>query len=372
MMPSGSIAGASIAPERQVQLQPRQSSRQREGVSLEKTQLIAKIEELTKKDNDLVGKKCANLGELHKIGVRVPSGFALSVAAWERFVELTGIEKDMRQIFSENKKNLHQPSEGQKVSASIRALIEGQTMPYELRQMITEAYRTLGSQRGVKNMPVAVRSAGVVSMPGAMETYLNVRGEDEVVEKVLRVWSSAYTYRAILYRENQGLNPGYAPIGVAVLQLVNAKCAGVLMSANPTSGNTNEMVIESNWGLGESVVSGVINPDRFTVSKEGLSLAARVINTKMKMFVPKDYGSELIDTPPNLQATPCLEDREVLELARISLEIEKHFEGPTDIEFAYASDIAFPDSLYFIQARPMKALPKYRDAVDKILDRMLG
>ena len=152
----------------------------------------------------------------------------------------------------------------------MRELIEAQEVPREIGDVIRGSYRQLCQKTGMNDVPVAVRSAGAVSMPGAMETYLNVRGEEEVLKKVLRVWSSAYTYRAILYRHTQNLSVDYAPIGVAVLQLVDAKSAGVLMTANPTSGNTGEMVIESNWGLGESVVSGIMNPDRFNVAKAGI------------------------------------------------------------------------------------------------------
>jgi pyruvate,water dikinase len=330
------------------------------------------IEELCQEDNELVGKKCANLGELARIGVKVPPGFAVSIGAWERFVDLTGLAEPMKRLFEERREELSSPAKGQKVSQSVRELIEVQEMPDEIGGVIKSSYRELCQKAGIPELPVAVRSAGTISMPGAMETYLNVRGEEEVLRNVLRVWSSSYTYRAILYRRTQNLSVDYAPIGVAVLQLVDAKSAGVLMTANPTSGNTGEMVMESNWGLGESVVSGVMNPDRFNVAKEGLTITSRTINRKLRMVVSKGVGTEMIDTPAELQEVASLTDDEVRELARASLEIEKHFGEPTDIEWAYAAEAPFPESLYFLQARPMKPLPIYKDAIDKILDRMLG
>lgn len=338
---------------------------------MEKRGFIYWIDELRKEDNDLVGKKCANLGELASILVKVPPGFAISVGAWERFVELTGLTSAMNQLFEERREELLSPAKGQMVSQSVRELIEAQTMPEEISGPIAGNYRLLCQKTGVRDVPVAVRSAGAISMPGAMETYLNVRGEKELLRNVLRVWSSSYTYRAIFYRHNLNMSVDYVPIGVAVLQLIDAKSAGVLMTANPTSGSTGEMVIESNWGLGESVVSGVMNPDRFSVTKEGLTITSKVINKKLKMVVAKGDGTELIDTPGELQETSSLTDDEVGELARAGLEIEKHFDGPTDIEWAYSSQTAFPENLYFLQARPMKPLPKYKDAIDKILDMML-
>lgn len=338
---------------------------------MEKTGLIHWLEELCQEDNNLVGKKCANLGELTKIGVRVPPGFAISVDAWKEFVEMTGIAETMKRFFEEEGSHLDTPAEGQKLSRSVRELIEAQEVPGEIGDVIRGGYRDLCRKTGTKNVPVAVRSAGAVSMPGAMETYLNVAGEEEVLMKVLRVWSSAYTYRAVLYRHTQHLSVDYAPIGVAVLQLIDAKSAGVLMTANPTSGNTNELVIESNWGLGESVVSGIMNPDRFNVAKQGLAITSRTVNKKLKMVVSRGDGTEMIDTPAEMREACSLTDDEIRELARAGLAIEKHFSGPTDIEWAYAAQPSFPESLYFLQARPMKPLPKYKDAVDKILDMML-
>ncbi|MFC1863708.1 PEP/pyruvate-binding domain-containing protein, partial [Thermodesulfobacteriota bacterium] len=223
---------------------------------------------------------------------------------------------------------------------------------------------------GLSEVSVAVRSAGAISMPGAMETYLNVRGRADVLKKILQVWGSAYSYRAVLYRHNHNMTVEYASIGVAVLQLVDAKAAGVLMTANPTSGNTTEMVMESNWGLGESVVSGVINPDRFSVGKKDLSMT-RVINKKLKKVVPAVNGTEMIDVPIEFQEVPSLTDDEVTQLAKEGLKIESHFNEPTDIEWAYSTERAFPENLYFLQARPMKPLPRYKDAIDRVLDMMI-
>ncbi len=130
------------------------------------------------------------------------------------------------------------------------------------------------------------------------------------MKKIVRVWGSAYTYRAVLYRRSHNMNVQHASLGIAVLELVDARAAGVLMTANPTSGDTGEMVMESNWGLGESVVSGVINPDRFNVGKKDLTIT-RVINKKLKKVVPAGDGTEMIDVPTELQELPSLTDDEV-------------------------------------------------------------
>ncbi len=339
---------------------------------MERKQKIYWMGELCREHNDVVGKKCANLGELASIGVRVPKGFAVSVHAWQRFVEITGIAGEMKRLFEEEGRDLHVPSKGQKVSSSVRALIEAQKVPAEISDVVLKSYERMCEDTHVSEIPVAVRSAGAVSMPGAMESYLNVRGHGDVLNKLLRVWSSAYTYRAVLYRHTHNLAVDYAPIGVAVLQLVEAKAAGVLMTANPTSGNTDEAVIESNWGLGESVVSGVTNPDRFNVAKDDLTITSKVINKKVKEVITREDGSVLADVPAGLQQMPSLTDEEVRLLAQESFRIERHFGEPTDIEWAYESGQSLEESLYFLQARPMKPLPKYKDPIDKVLDLMLG
>ena len=329
------------------------------------------IEELRKEDTEQVGKKCAILGELAAMGARIPPGFAVSVAAWERFMEHTALAGQIRDLLTEHQADVESLAAGERVSRAVRELIEAQSIPDELRDALCQSYASLCERTGMEDVPVAVRSAGAVSMPGAMETYLGVCGMKDLFAKVLRVWSSAYTHRAVLYRRKQNLSLEYAPIGVGVLQLVDAKAAGVLMTANPTSGDTNEIVIESNWGLGESVVSGDVTPDRFNVSKNGLQLTAKLLNRKTKMVVLAGTGAELKETPAELQACPSLSDEEVRALARAGVEIEGHFGGPTDIEWAFSAAGPAPDQPYILQARPMKPLPTYRDPIDKILDMML-
>jgi pyruvate,water dikinase len=329
------------------------------------------FDELGKEHNDLVGKKCANLGEMTKMGVRVPTGFAISVDAWARFMEMSGVGVRIKRFFEQHKDEFSAPTKGREASSKIRELIETQEMPDEMVHQIARNYELLCEMTGVCDVPVAVRSSGAVSMPGAMETYLNIKGEEDVVKKVLKVWGSAYTHRATVYRFQEGLPIDYAPIGVAVMRLVDAKAAGVMMTANPTTGNTSEFVIESNWGLGESVVSGITNSDRYIVEREGMKITDRAINKKLKRVVMGGNKTEVADMPVELQEVSSLTDEEIIELAKVGLKIEEHFQVPTDIEWAYDANCPFPENLFLVQARPMKAMPKYRDAVDKILDMLL-
>lgn len=329
------------------------------------------FDELCKEHNDLVGKKCANLGEMTQMGLRVPTGFAISADAWARFAQMSGVGEKIKRFCEQHKEEFTAPTKGREASLKVRELIETQEMPDEMAREIARNYELLCQLNGVDDVPVAVRSSGAVSMPGAMETYLNIRGETDVVKKVLKVWGSAYTHRATVYRFQQGLPIDYASIGVAVMCLVDAKAAGVMMTANPTTGNTSEFVIESNWGLGESVVSGIVNSDRYIVDREGMEITDKAINKKLKRVVLGGNKSEVDDMPIELQEVSSLTDEEIMELAKVGLKIEEHFGVPMDIEWAYDANRPFPENLFLLQARPMKALPEYKDAVDKILDMML-
>ena len=149
-------------------------------------------------------------------------------------------------------------------------------MPPDMERTVREYYAILCQRTKCEETPVATRSAGPVSHPGQYETYLHVKGTDDVVQNVIRVWASTFNTRSIIARARLGLPVEHDPIGVAVLTMVDAKAAGVMFSLNPTDGDETKVVLEGNWGLGEAVVSGSINPDRFLVDKILLQIEERI------------------------------------------------------------------------------------------------
>ena len=161
-----------------------------------------------------------------------------------------------------------------------------------------------------------------------------------------------------------------APIGVAVIRMVNAKCAGVVLTVVPTSGDVEHVVIEGNWGLGESVVSVDITPDNFIVNKASLAIE-RKVSKKTKCVVSTGNGTVKADVPLRLQDLPCLEDEEIRELVRIALRVEKHFGKPQDMEWVVDRDLPFPENVTWVQARAAKFTPKRIEAdADYIVDQM--
>jgi pyruvate, water dikinase len=325
--------------------------------------------ELDKEANDSVGKKCANLGELTKIGLRVPPGFAISVDGYRMFMEETGVGEEIKEYVKREFKDTKDVAQELEASKAIRSIIEGKEMPSKMQEELVTHYKKLCEECQQTDLSVAVRSSGAVSMPGQMETYLNVRGAQEVVKKVIEVWGSAFTARAISFRFQQGLPIDWAPIGVAVLKMVNAKCAGVVLTVIPTTGDTSKIVIEGNWGLGESVVSGEINPDRYIVDKETLDVERTVVE-KTKMVVYGNKGTTLVDIPEEKKRLPILVEEEVQEIAKISKEVEQHYGAPQDIEWVIDLDLPFPKNLFFVQARPAKSVAKKGNDADYIIDLM--
>ena len=316
------------------------------------------LDELSKEHNDIVGKKCANLGELVKLGLRVPYGFALSVAAYETFMEQTGLKDTVVQIVEkETKAGLDVDKEIDKMialSANIRETIERCDMPPGLARQISDYYAELQRKVGITDVPCAVRSSGAVSMPGQMETYLNVKGESEIIRHVKRVWASAFTTRAIVFRIHNNMPISWAPIGIAVIMMIEAKSAGVILTVLPSAGDLERAIVEGNFGLGESVVSGEITPDSFIVNKKDMCVESRSIGEKTKMVVYGESGTTVEDVPVELRKTSCLEDHEILELVRIAKDAENHFGNPQDMEWVVDKRFVFPENIFWVQARGAK------------------
>ncbi len=325
------------------------------------TRVILWFEELTKDDVPLVGGKNANLGEMLNAGIPVPPGFAVTAYAYKRFIEETGIKDKIYKILREKAPaGAAKPEDYIEASKEIRALIESTPMPKDIEEEIRKAYRELCRRVGKEEEYVAVRSSATAEdLPGAsfagqQETYLNVKGEDDVVEKVRKCWSSLFTPRAIFYRESKGFEHEKVLISVAVQKMVNAKAAGVMFTIHPVTGEKNKIVIEGNWGLGETVVGGKATPDEWVVDKNTLEIIEERISEKSIMAIrdPKTGKTVEVPVPDELKKKPCLTKEEVKKLAELAILIEKHYGIPMDIEWAIDRDLPFPRNVFIVQARP--------------------
>jgi pyruvate,water dikinase len=329
------------------------------------------LEELGKEHNDLVGKKCANLGEMTKLGMRVPPGFAITVDGYQKYMELTGLAARIEAYFASLGADLARSIAKQREASRVaREMIEAAPLPAAMADEIERHYEALCARCRARDVPVAVRSSGAVSMPGQMETYLHVRGGAEVKRRVVEVWESAFNTRAIAFRLEKGMAVDCAPIGVAVIKMVDAKSAGVVLTVAPLTGDTDRAVIEGNWGLGESVVSGEITPDHFTVEKATLAIEKQV-QRKLRWVVSTGQGTVKGDVPAELQDQPCLTDAEIHELVRVALDVERHFGVPQDMEWVVDRDLPFPENVFWVQARPARYAPRKKNAeTDYLVEQM--
>ncbi len=329
------------------------------------------FEETGKEHNDILGKKCANLGESTRRGFPVPPGFSISIGLYRKFLEESGAKKEMEHYIATfgdlKKKNI---DVFQRLGKTLQGIIFRNEIPSELKDGIILYYEELCKKIGISDVAVAVRSAGTASRPGMFDTYLNVRRADNVLCKVKEVWASAFTPRAIAFRIQKNIPMFGDELGVCIVKMVNAKSAGIGFTVDPITGNDSEILIEANWGLGEGVVTGSESIDKFIVDKESLAIKEKEIGGKIKHVIMKEKGSEWEYTENDLKSIPCLNDEEIIEVAKLALKLESRMGCPQDIEWAFDSDFSFPDNLFLLQTRPAKVFVKKLSG-DQLGDRLI-
>ncbi len=315
------------------------------------------LEEISANQNDLVGKKCANLGEMTRAGIRVPHGFVLSLKAYNEFLGRSGALEKMKayvDTFRADPENLTDVPKYEEASSVMRSIVESGVMPDDMEATLITYYADLCRKSGCVDIPVATRSAGTTSHPGQYETYLNISGREQLIKNIIKVWSSTFNTRSLISRARKDLPLYHDPIGVAVLQMVDARAAGVMFTLNPLNGDVSKIVIQGNWGLGESVVSGVTQADEWIVDKVTLEIISKRTATKVAEHVvdPVTGNVVMIESPQERRDALCLKDEEVAELAKLGKSLERHFETPQDIEWAITGDLPFPQNVFALQTRP--------------------
>jgi pyruvate,water dikinase len=311
-------------------------------------------------DGGRVGPKMARLGQLASTGWRVPDGYAVTARALEGWLPAPA-QADLHRLFSTPPPGDHQRLA--RLSEQARQIIEGQPLPPRLADAVAAAHARLEQRtgRGVA-LRVAVRSSAVgedghaASFAGQYETYLGVSGLDEVLRHIAKCWASGYSAHALEYRRRFG---GSGPLrandlAVGVLELVDARSAGVAFTLDPVTGDRDRLVVEANWGLGESVVSGQVTPDYWTVERDSGRILERRVGAKLVWSVLADSGSGtvLAPLPAELAQAPCLSDDEVRYICRQAAAIEAAEGTPQDVEWAIVRDLEFPDGVFFLQHRP--------------------
>jgi pyruvate, water dikinase len=350
----------------------------------EKGKYVRWYETVGNDDVPIVGGKNASLGELLRglkdAGVRVPNGFATTAEAYRAFIDANNLEDKIRSELKElegGKKSLD------KVGRTIRRIIRNGSFPDEVEKDIREAYRELSKKYKKDEVDVAVRSSATAEdLPGAsfagqQETFLNVVGEDELIEACRNCYASLFTDRAISYRIDQGFEHMKIALSAGVQKMVRSDLAGsgVMFTLDTDTGFPDVVEINAAWGLGENVVQGRVNPDEYLVFKPLLDvdgscpIIQRTKGAKEQKMVYSKKGATTpvknVDTTKSERAKYVLDDKEICELARWAMAIEKHYKRPMDIEWAKDGE---QNKIYIVQARPetvqskkqLSALKTYR------------
>ena len=310
-----------------------------------------------------VGGKGASLARMVAAGLPVPPGFHVTTDAYRRFVDENHLGEGILSVVAQAQAN--DPTTLDRASEQIQALMGKGTIPGEIAEMIRERYGEMGA-----DVPVAVRSSATaedlpgMSFAGQLETYLNVRGGDEVVDAVKQCWASLWTGRAIGYRQRQGIRPEDVSIAVVVQQLVAAEAAGVAFTANPVTGARDEVMINAAWGLGEAIVSGRVTPDTIVINKQTGAIASQEIASKEVMTVRLREGTREEPVPAGKCQRAALEPAQAAELARLGVKIEQLYGQAMDIEWAMCDG-----HIFIVQARPVTALPESHATLEWKLPR---
>ncbi|MCS3656741.1 pyruvate,water dikinase [Salinibacter ruber] len=326
---------------------------------------VRRFDTLTNNDVPIVGGKNASLGEmigaLKDEGIRVPDGFATTADAYWHYLDANELEAEIRAQLAALSAGEQSLAE---TGAAIRDLIRSGTMPDEMAGAILEAYRALSAAYDADAIDVAARSSATAedlpeaSFAGQQESFLNVRGDEAVLDACTKCFASLFTDRAVTYREEQGFDHMEVALSVGLQKMVRADKAGVMFTIDTESGFPDNAIINAGWGLGETVVKGSINPDQYTVYKPFLEnealtpIVGKTKGDKAKKIVYAEGDGEptkTVETTEEERNALVLSDDEILTLARWGARIEEHYDRPMDIEWARDGET---EALFILQARP--------------------
>ncbi|MCX6748436.1 MAG: phosphoenolpyruvate synthase, partial [Candidatus Pacearchaeota archaeon] len=325
--------------------------------------------ELGKDDVKDVGGKAANLGEMSKLGLPVPQGFAITAQGYDYFLGETGLKEEIYSLLTnldiEDTKKLDE------VSVKIKKMIIEADMPKEMEEEIRDSYNTLSfdvSESATKDVMnilkmsdpvfVAVRSSATAedsaeaSFAGQQESFLNIKGRVNLIEAVKACFASLFTSRSIYYRIKKGFKHENVLIAVVVQMMVNADKSGVIFSRDPVESQDN-VVVEAVFGLGEGIVSGRIKPDHYIVSRKLEILSSDIGEKKIAITRNSEGKNQIVRLTEDRSKQQVLNNFEIKKLVNYAIELEEHYGKPQDIEFAVDSG-----EIYIVQTRPITTLQR--------------
>ncbi|MGH3436182.1 MAG: PEP/pyruvate-binding domain-containing protein [Sciscionella sp.] len=311
---------------------------------------------------DVAGAKMGRLAELHRCGVMVPPGFAVTVAAYREHCAASGLDTAIDEVIASLGAG-PEPSAVDGAAQRIRSLFGETDVGQGLAARIRDAYDELCLRCVEVNVPTAVRSSatgedsGDASFAGIFDTYLGVSGPERVLDAVRSCWASLFTGRALAYRLRRGISHHDMPIAVGVIELIHARASGVAFSVHPVTGKRDRLVIEGSWGWGEAVVQGLVTPDHVEIGKaDGRVLGYDVADKKVVSAFDYAAGRVVeIDMPPRLAQRRVLDDEQVAAVVSAVIAIERHYGYPVDVEWVISRHRRAGDPICVVQSRPVTA-----------------
>lgn len=310
------------------------------------------------------GGKGANLGEMYGIGIPVPNGFVVTASAFFDFIKRNDLDQRIKDVLKVT--DVDEPDQLQTASQKIKAIIKKGDVGQTLAKDIMDNYKKLSDFGGLRNVPVAVRSSATAedlpdaSFAGQQETFLNVIGEANVVNRVKDCWASLFTPRAIFYRVKKHYDHLKVGIAVPVQKMVRSDISGIMFTVNPVSNDKKQIIVETIWGLGEYIVQGKVTPDQHVIARHDWDIISKTQTHQDIMLTRAQNETKEVKVPSSKQDKWKLTDSQAIKVAKIGQKLQDHYRKPQDIEFALEGG-----KIFIVQTRPITTIESNQKTLDQ-------
>ena len=305
---------------------------------------------ISKKDTKIAGGKGASLGEMANAGFSVPPGFVVLAGVFERFLAETDINIEIDAMW--DRINIEDIESVEENSEIVRSLILNKEMPEDIGKEILKEFKKLKTKYVAVRSSATAEDSKIDSWAGELESYLDTT-EKTLLKNVKKCWASLFSPRALFYRVERNLHRKQVSVAVVVQKMVQSEVSGICFTVHPVTKDKNQMIIEAGWGLGEAIVGGKITPDSYVIDKSDWSILDINISEQKMMIVGAKSGSgvEEVKVPKAKQEKQKLDNKKIIDLAKICGKIERHYKSPQDIEWAMEKS-----KFYITQSRPITTL----------------
>ncbi len=321
------------------------------------------FQHISKDDSNIAGGKGASLGEMINNNIPVPPGFVVLSSTFDKFLEITDINIEIDAILSKVRHNEIHTVEN--ASKTIQALILSSEIPEEIAIEIKKEFKKLKAKYVAVRSSATAEDSASAAWAGQLDSFLNTT-ENTLLENVKRCWASLFTPRAIFYRFEKELHKEKISVAVVIQKMVDSEVSGIAFSVHPVTEDRNQIIIEAGYGLGEAIVSGQVTPDAYVVTKDDLNILDKNVYAQERGIYrnKNNDGNEWRDIAKNEAEKQCLSDEQIIELSKLIIKIEKHYNFPCDIEWAMENN-----TFYIVQSRPITTLSIKQEAKKELWEK---